>query len=231
MTQATQQAEDPREQKIVGALCRAWGRIGTIGEDAENDYFGSRYATLGSIMKIVRPVLAAEGLCVTQHEEYISLEAVRVVTKLWHESGVSITLGSLVLPVMADKKGNRSAHASVSAMSYARRVSIMLYFGIAPTRDEDDDGNAAVSEHSQADDGPFGPELSTKMLTAFADIGVDINEIKDWIAKHITADIPDNPAHWPHSWRVPLWEWMKEIKHRQQDVPDPGPADVDKDIP
>ena len=61
---------------------------------------------------------------------------VMVETVLLHESGESIRCGRLHVPAV-----KQDAQGYGSALSYARRYSLLAACGIAP---EDDDGNAAV---------------------------------------------------------------------------------------
>lgn len=101
--------------------------------DAVNPRFGSSYSTLGAILDAVRPPLNANGLFLNQ-----TLEDGVLSTCVWNEAGESVAVCALpcALPEDPQKAG--------SALTYARRYSLLSGFGLFG--DGDDDGNAASPE-------------------------------------------------------------------------------------
>jgi len=100
--------------------------------------YGYRYATLDQVLSIVRPLLAKNGLALTQ---MISTrwegerEWVRATTRVMHESGEWME-STLSLPV-EQMKGMSHAQAVGSIITYARRYSIQAAVGIAAEEDTD----------------------------------------------------------------------------------------------
>jgi hypothetical protein len=79
------------------------------------------------------------GLIQTVHE---CDNGVIVETIFIHESGESLSCGKMHVPA-----SKQDAQGFGSALTYARRYSVMAACGIAP---EDDDGNAAVKDYKPA---------------------------------------------------------------------------------
>jgi hypothetical protein len=126
------------------ALVKAQAEMPAVKFDAENPFFKSHYATLGSIIEVTRPILAEYGLSVTQLVNGgISVAgdqiAVGVETILIHESGQWIG-NQIVLPVEDKNK----SQASGAIITYLRRYSLAAILGIYS--DEDDDGNSSKTE-------------------------------------------------------------------------------------
>lgn len=51
---------------IYGALAKAQGELTNIETNSSNPHFKSKYADLGAILAVVRPVLSKHGICVCQ---------------------------------------------------------------------------------------------------------------------------------------------------------------------
>lgn len=121
---------------LASAMALAFAEIEGAKKDASNPHFNAKFASLGSVMDAVKPALAAHGLFFTQ-ASHIVPDGVCVETVIHHASGETLSCGQLYVP--ANKK---DAQGFGSALTYARRYSLMTAFGV-PT--EDDDGNAAVA--------------------------------------------------------------------------------------
>jgi hypothetical protein len=104
-----------------------------VKKAATNPAFKSKYADLSEVVEAVVPALNKAGIGVMQFPSYDG-ELVGVTTVLMHESGATVT-GTLHLrPSKSDPQGVGSA------VTYARRYSLLAMTGAAP---EDDDGAAA----------------------------------------------------------------------------------------
>ncbi len=125
--------------ELATALAKAQGAIEGAKKDAKNPHFGSKYAALSSVWDACREPLSKHGLSVVQLPRLVSVGEsswlIECETALLHETGqfLSDTLAVPVTKVDAQGVG--------SAITYARRYSLMALLGIAP---EDDDANAAV---------------------------------------------------------------------------------------
>ena len=100
-----------------------------------NDYIGSQYADLTSVMKVARKPLHENGLAITQTFQVIDGKTY-IVTTLLHTSGQSIQSN---LPLL----GVKDHHTLGSATTYGRRYSLASLLGICPQGD-DDDGETAM---------------------------------------------------------------------------------------
>ena len=135
--------------KVSAALVRAQRAFGPALKTSSNPHFKSRYADLSACVEAVIDALNAEGIALVQRQ-HPSDGGVAVETLFVHESGEVFSSGILHMP--ASKK---DAQGYGSALTYARRYSLMAAAGIAP---EDDDGNAASNSlKKQAASGSGGP--------------------------------------------------------------------------
>lgn len=105
-----------------------------------NPHFKSKYADLAACIEAVDGSFLKNGIVMYQ-ETFDDASGVTVETVLLHESGEVIRCGRLHVPA-----SKQDAQGYGSALSYARRYSLMAACGIAP---EDDDGNAAVKSKPQ----------------------------------------------------------------------------------
>jgi len=120
---------------IATALAKAQGELHNPNKDKEG--YNYKYADLGQILDIVRPVLSKHGLSVSQ---FLSTHdnAVVVETMLLHESGEWLS-NELKLPYM-EGKGMNAAQSIGSVSTYGRRYSLAAIVGLAQ---EDDDGSSS----------------------------------------------------------------------------------------
>lgn len=119
---------------IAAAFVKAKREFGPALKDKTNPAFRSKYADLGACLEAVEDALLAQGIALIQ-ETSLDDSGVTVETVLLHESGESLRFGKLHVPApKQDPQGYGSA------LTYARRYSLITACGIAP---EDDDGNAA----------------------------------------------------------------------------------------
>jgi hypothetical protein len=120
---------------IASALVKAQKEFGPALKTSTNPHFRSKYADLSACVEAVIDALNNNGIYLMQltdeHEN-----GVKVSTVFIHESGEQISGGSLYMPA-----AKHDPQGFASALSYARRYSLMAACSIAP---EDDDGNAAT---------------------------------------------------------------------------------------
>ena len=121
-------------KQIATALVKAQKAFGPALKTSTNPHFRSRYADLSACVEAVIDALNDNGIALIQvlHE---CNDGVIVSTTFIHESGEVIDCGKLHVPAT-----KQDAQGYGSALTYARRYSLMAAAGIAP---EDDDGNAA----------------------------------------------------------------------------------------
>ena len=115
-----------------------------------NPHFKSRYVGLDGCIEAVLDALNAQGIGLLQPTHECS-DGVTVETLFIHTSGESMSGGKLHVPA-----GKNDPQGYGSALTYARRYSLMAACGIAP---EDDDGNAASRKPAAAKPSKHSAEL------------------------------------------------------------------------
>lgn len=123
-------------KNIASALVKAQKAFGPALKTATNPHFRTKYADLSACVEAVIDSLNANGIALVQRN-YPSDSGVTVETVFVHESGEMLDCGQLHVPAA---KNDPQGYGS--ALTYARRYSLMAACGIAP---EDDDGNAGTA--------------------------------------------------------------------------------------
>ena len=130
----TVQREQEYLMKASAAFVRAQAGFGAALKTSTNPHFRSRYADLSACVEAVIDSLHKNGFALMQKTHECE-SGVAVETILMHESGEQISGGIFRVPA-----SKQDPQGYGSALTYARRYSLMAVCGIAP---EDDDGNAA----------------------------------------------------------------------------------------
>ena len=121
--------------KITPAFIAAKKQFSPALKQRENSHFKNKYADLGACIDAVNDALLANGIAMYQ-ETFDDPNGITIETVFLHESTEMIRSGKLHVPA-----SKQDAQGYGSALTYARRYSLMAACGIAP---EDDDGNAAT---------------------------------------------------------------------------------------
>jgi hypothetical protein len=128
-------------KNIAAAFIKAKQSFGLVLKDKNNPAFkGSKYADLAACLEAVDDACLANGIALYQ-ETFEDATGVTVETVFLHESGESLRCGKLHVPA-----SKQDPQGYGSALTYARRYSILTACGIAA---EDDDGNAASQTASK----------------------------------------------------------------------------------
>jgi len=145
---------------IAAAFVKAKRQFGPALKCKTNPAFRSKYADLAACLEAVDEALLANGISLIQ-ETFEDQTGVTVETVFLHESGESIRCGKLHVPA-----AKQDPQGYGSALSYARRYSLMASCGIAA---EDDDGNAASKNHEPPKPAGLSESRITDLLTAIND--------------------------------------------------------------
>lgn len=148
--------------EIGAALAKA--QLGIVGaaKDSTNPHFKAAYADLQSVWLSCHTQLNENAIAVVQQTRISESGAVVLVTRLVHASGQWMSSEYPVAPVQNTPQGMGSA------LTYARRYSLMCMAGVAGK--DDDDGNAATipgnfvqlpRETSKPAPKPAAPDLPT----------------------------------------------------------------------
>ena len=139
-------------KEIAQALVKAQKAFGPALKTSSNPHFKSRYADLAACVEAVMDGLNANGIALVQQTHECDTGVI-VETVFVHESGTTFSAGKLHVPAV-----KHDAQGYGSALTYARRYSLMAACGIAP---EDDDGNAASRKAPAQPDGYAEYEQAT----------------------------------------------------------------------
>lgn len=121
-------------KNIASALVKAQRGFAPALKTSTNPHFRSKYVDLAGCVEAVVDSLNAAGIALIQRTSQDDT-GVTVETVFVHESGEMLECGKLHVPA-----AKQDPQGYGSALTYARRYSLMAACGIAP---EDDDGNAA----------------------------------------------------------------------------------------
>jgi hypothetical protein len=121
-------------KEIASALVKAQKGFGPALKTSTNPAFRSKYASLENCIEAVIDSLNDNGIMLMQ-PTHLCEDGVIIETVFLHESGEQISAGRLHVPAT-----KHDAQGYGSALSYARRYSLLAACGIAT---EDDDGNNA----------------------------------------------------------------------------------------
>ena len=121
-------------KELASAFVKAQKQFSPALKTSTNPHFKSKYVSLDGCIEAVIDALNANGIALIQKTSRDDT-GVTVRTIFLHESGEELDGGELHVPA-----AKQDPQGYGSALTYARRYSLMAACGIAP---EDDDGNAA----------------------------------------------------------------------------------------
>lgn len=125
---------------VAPALVKAQSEMTGVAKEGNNPAFRSKYITLDSILDTVRPILAKNGLILTQGSKGDLVDGkymVTVYSRVIHTSGEWLQC-EVSIPLT-----KYDAHGTGSALTYGRRYSASALLAISA--DEDDDGNGSIA--------------------------------------------------------------------------------------
>ena len=159
-------------KNIAAALVKAQKAFCPALKTNTNPAFKSKYADLSACIEAVVDALNDNGIMVSQRT--LECESgVTVETVFLHESGEQFSSGPLHVPA-----SKQDPQGYGSALTYARRYSLMTACGIAP---EDDDGNAGTKS------APKAAKLSQKDAAAFLAAIKEAGSVEDLRKAHAAA--------------------------------------------
>jgi hypothetical protein len=177
----------PVGKNIAAAFVKAQRQFGPALKTSTNPHFRSKYADLSNCIEAVIDALNSNGIGLMQRT-YECKDGVMVETIFVHESGEVMECGLLHVPA-----SKQDPQGYGSALTYARRYSLLAATGLAP---EDDDGNSAsrrteikstVNENQIADLLAAMDEVTTikELQQAYKDAYKATNGEQAWQAKVI----------------------------------------------
>jgi hypothetical protein len=127
--------------EVSSAFVKAISEMDTLIAEKGKGNFGNKYVELADLLMVIKPILAANGLSVSQ-EPMATEDGVGVATTILHSSGSTIEFVPLVI-ALADRK----PHTVGSAVTYAKRYALAAIFGLEGG--DDDDGQEAQDSFKQ----------------------------------------------------------------------------------
>ena len=126
----------PEINELAAALVAAQAEFSAVPKGSTNPFFKSKYAALPDVVQHAGPVLAKNGLAISQHITQDESGSDALLTYLLLKSGQFIAYAMKLHMVKDDPQ------AQGSAVTYARRYAYMSALGLVA--DDDDDGNKAA---------------------------------------------------------------------------------------
>ncbi len=124
--------------ELFAALAKSQAEMNTAEPTSTNPFFKSKYADFSEIVKVSRPALTKNGLCVIQR--VINNETgMELCTTLGHSSGQYIESIIKINPLKTD------VQSLGSYITYLKRYAYTAIVGVVVS-DEDDDGEASMKE-------------------------------------------------------------------------------------
>jgi hypothetical protein len=177
-------------KQLSSAFVKAKRSFGPALKDKNNPHFKSKYADLGACLEAVEGALLDNGIAILQ-DTFEDASGVTVETVLLHESGEERRCGKLHVPA-----AKQDPQGYGSALTYARRYSLMTACGIAP---EDDDGNAATATKRHQDAQPPAQDMSPKARAQRITAGVNNGDANG---------AAEAMAGWDEKLRDSVWQFL-----------------------
>lgn len=123
-------------KNLSEALVTAQAEMPVVEFNKTNPFLKNKYADLGAVIKTAQPILAKNGLAVSQ---LCTTEGdqVGVETMLMHKSGEWISSSMSIS--LGEERGKSTAQVAGSIVTYIRRYALAAMLGMYA--DEDGDGN------------------------------------------------------------------------------------------
>ena len=106
-------------KQITAALCKFIQEVGTIKEEANAQY--GKFADLSGVLSVVNPVLAKNGLIVTNTTKIVEGNNVLIV-QLLHISGETLPASEILLPKGVTKN---ELYSTGQALTYFKRYLLL----------------------------------------------------------------------------------------------------------
>lgn len=178
------------ERSYSDAMNQCQSEMRPVSQDASNPQTRSKYASYGALDNALRPTYSRHGFALSFDTAFFAPEGcVRVVCKVSHRDGHS-ERPHLDMP--NDGKGAKGGdvmtktHATMSAVSYARRGLLKMVFNISEG-EFDDDGNGATV---RGPSGVISTEQRDSLAKIIEDNGFPIDAFCKWAGVETLADIP-----------------------------------------
>ena len=124
---------------LINALVKAQQEIDHVVQDAKNPFFKSNYASLKEVFDSVKKPMNENGIYIQQESHDCDTGA--CVETIFYGHGGKMSAGKVTIPA-----AKHDPQAYGSALTYAKRYSLLMACGVA-TKAEDDDAEAAMQRN------------------------------------------------------------------------------------
>lgn len=164
----------------------------TKGREANTGKYGYSYASLPDFLPMVRRLLAAHGLFLSQSVDSDGGgKGSRIITRVTHTSGQWLETDYPIAAITADSQKMGIAH------TYARRYSLLQTLGLAPTEDDDGAGASGKKAVKPADKlqpdprkGEWSDEERKRFCAALGGGGLKYDDVKAFAVEVLGTDKP-----------------------------------------
>ena len=165
--------------KLAAALSKFQGEVLNAHKDKQG--YNYSYADLANVLDTVRPIMAKNGLSVSQMPVAASDNKIALKTILLHESGQYIE-SIYELPIAGGAKMS-VAQAAGSTITYMRRYALAAVLGIAQ-----DDDDAALQLSDRAAQAESGDVLGRIQRAQSADeVSAIMDDLDESVKKKVRA--------------------------------------------
>lgn len=126
---------------LAEALLKVQGAVAKVEKVGTNPHTNSRYPTLEAVLDVLNGPLQENGVLVVQFPVFIDGQWI-LRTKV----SVKAEACEMDMPLLGIDSSKNQMQALGSAMSYARRYSLMAFFKLAPTDDDAEASNLTFSK-------------------------------------------------------------------------------------
>lgn len=173
--------------ELASALAKAQGEVKNPSFNRVNPHFKSKYADLGEVLSVTRPVLSKNGISIMQMTEFTEYGII-LHTRLVHTSGQWI---ESTYPVSA--LGTHQAMGA--ALTYAKRQALSAIVGVAGEDDTDGEDTKDVDTKSVKPK-PQQPKPANRL-----DPEKSGKALSDMMADLVTVDSKISLQRWATTWR------------------------------
>lgn len=211
------------KRRYTEAMTAVAAELEPVGKDARNPHIGNRYATLGAIDAVLRPIYTKHGFAISYGTEQMPGNKVYVTCTVSHSAGHATTLG---LPGELDTTGTRggtsktSVQATGSTVTYLKRYLLVMAFNVQ-FFDQDDDGEAA-RKAAQQSQRTIKPPSQSRAENGAIDIDTWFGErAQEFAAANTPAELDQMVGYWrPAVERMKApdlarWSRLIEDQHRR----------------
>lgn len=170
-------SEPDKASDFSAALVAALGELAEVPKDqsVKAGAINYKFADLGSVLTYVRPILAGHGLAIMQPVSSDGND-VMVVTEIHHTSGAFASYGRLTMP------RGQTPQQTGSAITYARRYSLLSTLGLATVDDDGEAASKAPAKQKTTTDTAAPPPNTAARKRVYEIAGKNIGLARQWWA-------------------------------------------------